>query len=108
MTTQILTERMQCKRHPRLLPIPAGCVIENGTYVRPAGTRAYEDRLLCAAPAPEGSPQDAAGMPCSFYMKAAVIVGRVDPTVSCDNRCKTAHGTTCRCACGGRKHGAED
>lgn len=35
------------------------------------------------------------------------IVGRVEPSHVCDGLCRRATGATCRCACGGANHGAE-
>lgn len=43
----------------------------------------------------------------SFYrMKGGEIKGTYDPTVKCGDACTKAIGRTCRCACGGLRHGA--
>ncbi len=37
-----------------------------------------------------------------FAIKATTV-----PGVSCEAKCQTAEGSTCRCSCGGRRHGRE-
>jgi hypothetical protein len=89
MTTT--TERMRCNRHKSVQTIPAGYVVENGTYIVNGPKR--DDRLVCD--------QDG----CTFWMKAHYIVGTVKSTVRCDARCEDAIGNKCECECGGKQHG---
>lgn len=43
----------------------------------------------------------------SFYrMQGGEIKGEYDPSIKCGPACTGAIGRTCRCACGGLRHGA--
>jgi len=92
--------RMQCKSkaHRQLLPVPAGHVIENGTYVRPAGSYLREDRVTCQQPTP------CTDRGARYYMQAVTLKVRVTDS-ACGEKCQTATSPKCECSCKGENHG---
>ena len=44
---------------------------------------------------------------CTRPLRLFTITATHNAGATCDDRCTTATGHKCRCACGGRKHGSE-
>ena len=43
--------------------------------------------------------------PAGHAARRRFVEGRISTRVSCEEKCQTAEGNTCKCACGGRAHG---